>query len=143
MEISVIIPVYNKAPYLEKCFESIFQQTFGEFEVVAVDDGSTDGSGELCDEWAKKDSRLHVIHTVNGGVTAARRIGVAHSHGKYIMFSDADDLFMPDALSMMHHQITETDADEVIATYEDQYGLRVVGHHLQTRAARRMSECSP
>ena len=124
MEISVIIPVYNKAPYLNKCFESIFQQPFEEFEVVAVDDGSTDGSGELCDEWAKKDSRLHVIHTVNGGVTAARRIGVEHSHGKYIMFSDADDLFMPDALSMMHHQITETDADEVIATYEDQYGHR-------------------
>lgn len=72
MEISVVIPVYNKAPYLDKCFESIFQQPFEKFEVVAVDDGSTDGSGELCDEWAKKDSRLHVIHTVNGGVTAAQ-----------------------------------------------------------------------
>lgn len=124
MEISVIIPVYNKAPYLDKCFESIFSQRFEEFEVVAVDDGSTDGSGALCDEWGRRDERLRVIHTVNGGVTAARRIGVEYSKGKYIMFSDADDYFLPDALNLMHRLITETGADEVFATYEDQYGHR-------------------
>lgn len=123
MEISVIIPVYNKAEYLDRCFESIFAQPFGSFEVVAVDDGSTDGSGELCDQWARRESRLHVVHVANGGVTAARRKGVEQSTSRYIMFADADDLLTDGALQMMHEAIERSGADEVIATFRTQDGV--------------------
>lgn len=124
MEISIIIPVYNKAEYLDKCFESIFSQAFASFEVIAVEDGSTDGSGKICDRWAEHESRLKVFHKENGGVTAARRYGLEHSEGRYVMFADADDLVTENALATMHQIICETGADEVIGTYDDQYGHR-------------------
>mgnify|MGYP002623487229 CR=1 FL=1 len=124
MEISVVIPVYNKQEYLERCFESIIQQDFYSFEIVAVDDGSTDGSAELCDRWAERDGRLRVLHIANSGVTAARRHGVENSRGQYIVFADADDCLLPGALTILHTAITESKADEVIATYDDQYGRR-------------------
>lgn len=122
MNISIIIPVYNKLAYIERCFESILSQDFDSFEVVVVDDGSTDGSGELCDKWKEKDQRLQVYHIPNGGVTAARRYGLEHSKGQYIMFADADDMLMPNTLQTMYHAITTNAADEVIGTYKDQYG---------------------
>ena len=122
MNISIIIPVYNKAAYIERCFESILSQDFDSFEVVVVDDGSTDGSGELCDKWKEKNPRLQVYHIPNGGVTAARRYGLEHSKGQYIMFADADDMLMPNALQTMYRAITTNAADEVIGTYKDQYG---------------------
>lgn len=124
IEISIIIPVYNKAEYLESCFESIFSQDFDSFEVVAVDDGSTDGSGDSCDRWAEWESRLRVVHTPNGGVTAARRIGLEQSQGRFVMFADADDLYLPGALCMMHKAIVDSGADEVIGTYVDQHDRR-------------------
>ena len=124
MEISVIIPVYNKAEYLDKCFESIFAQAFDSFEVVAVEDGSTDGSGDICDQWAKREPRLKVFHKDNGGVTAARRYGLEHAEGRFIMFADAGDLITENALATMYRHINETGADEVIGTYDDQYGHR-------------------
>ena len=124
MEISIIIPVYNKAEYLDRCFESIFAQDFESFEAVAVDDGSTDGSGQLCDQWAAREPRLRVLHVENGGVTAARRIGFESSQGRYIMFTDADDQLTPYALKTMHNAIETTGADEVIGPYDDQYGHR-------------------
>lgn len=122
MEISVIIPVYNKASFIEKCLDSIFSQDFPSFEVIAVDDGSTDGSGILCDKWAEKEPRLHVYHIPNGGVTTARRFGVEHAEGRYIMFADADDLLTAHSLKRMHEAITQSGADEVIGPYVDQYG---------------------
>ena len=121
MNISIIIPVYNKLAYIERCFESILSQDFDSFEVVVVDDGSTDGSGELCDKWKEKDQRLQVYHIPNGGVTAARRYGLENSKGQYIMFADADDMLMPNTLQTMYHAITTNAADEVIGTYKDQY----------------------
>ena len=124
MEISVIIPVYNKAEYLDKCFVSIFSQAFDSFEVIVVEDGSTDGSGDICDQWAELEPRLKAFHKENGGVTAARRYGLEHAEGRFIMFADADDLFTKDALAMMYRLINETGADEVIGTYDDQYGQR-------------------
>lgn len=123
MEISIIIPVYNKSEYLDKCFESIFQQDFEGFEVVAVDDGSTDGSGPLCDQWAAKEPRLHVLHTENQGVTAARRHGWEESRGRYVMFIDADDEFLPGALRTMHDAIERSGADEVIAPFRTMQGV--------------------
>lgn len=123
MEISIIIPVYNKTSYIEKCLQSIFSQDFPSFEVIAVDDGSTDASGKICDKWAADEPRLRVFHTPNSGVTAARRYGVKHADGKYIMFVDADDLLTDGALTNMHRAITQSGADEVIGPYIDQYGV--------------------
>ena len=86
MKVSIVIPVYNKAEYICDCLESILQQDFEDFEILVVDDGSTDDSGSICDEKAAQNSRIRVIHTENGGVTAARRKGVEQAVGEYIMF---------------------------------------------------------
>lgn len=91
MEISIIIPIYNKEKYVRSCLTSALSQDFEDYEVIAVDDGSTDGSGLICDEIAQKDKRLRVIHTENGGVTAARRHGVEEAQGRFIMFCDSDE----------------------------------------------------
>lgn len=91
IKISIIVPVYNVKAYLERCFESILKQTYTNIEVVAVDDGSTDGSSEILDEYAKKDVRIVPIHKENGGVTSARLTGVRMSTGEYIGFVDGDD----------------------------------------------------
>lgn len=124
MKISIIIPVYNKAEYLAPCVQSLLrQQLDGDFEVVCVDDGSTDGSGELCDRLAREDSRIRVKHTPNGGVTAARREGVAMARGRYVMFVDADDGLLPGALQMMADAIGRTQADEVVATFRTDKGI--------------------
>lgn len=122
MEISIVIPVYNKAEYINNCLDSLLRQDFESFEIVCVDDGSTDNSGKLCDQKAADDSRIRVIHTENGGVTAARRKGVEAALGKFIVFVDADDMLLPDALKTLHKEITDSGADEVIGTYKDQYG---------------------
>ena len=120
MEISVVIPVYNKAEYLDSCFNSILKQDFDAFEVVVVNDGSTDGSGNICDKWAEQDKRLRIIHTENGGVTAARRKGVEAARGKYVVFADADDELLQGALQSLYRTIEDTQADEVIARYRSQ-----------------------
>ena len=122
MEVSVIIPCYNKEVYVEACASSILQQDFASFEVIMVDDGSTDGTGSVCDRLAATDERLRVYHTANGGVTAARRYGVEHARGRYIMFVDSDDRLMPGAISLLHKTIEETGADEVIGSYRTQRG---------------------
>lgn len=122
MKVSIIIPVYNKEQYLRPCLTSALSQDFEDYEVIAVDDGSTDASGHICDEMASKDSRLRVIHTKNGGVTAARRRGVEEAKGEYVMFSDSDDQLLPHALCNSYEAIMTNDADEVIAPYQNQYG---------------------
>lgn len=124
MKVSIVIPLYNKAEYISHCLESLLQQDFDGFEVVVVDDGSTDDSGRICDEKAVHDARIRVIHTENGGVTAARRKGVEQAKGEYIMFVDADDRLLPHAISIMYQAIVDNGADEVIGTYQDQYGNR-------------------
>lgn len=89
--ISIIIPVYNTEKYLEKCIESVVGQTYKNLEIILVDDGSTDTSGIMCDEWAKKDNRIKVFHKPNGGLMNAWKYGVMHSTGEYIGFVDSDD----------------------------------------------------
>ena len=123
MEISVIIPVYNKAQYIGGCLECLLQQDFDDFEVICVCDGSTDNSADICDEWAARDHRIRVIHKDNGGVTAARRKGVEESQGQYLMFVDADDKLLPDALKTMYQAIEQSQADEVIATFTTHEGI--------------------
>jgi glycosyltransferase involved in cell wall biosynthesis len=122
MKVSVIIPVYNKADYVETCLSKALSQDFDDYEVIAVDDGSKDQSGIICDEMAKKDSRLRVIHTQNGGVTAARRRGVEEARGRFIMFCDSDDHLLPHALRNAYEAMTANDADEVIAPFQNQWG---------------------
>lgn len=89
--VSIIIPVYNVQQYLIRCLDSVVGQTYSNIEPILIDDGSTDGSGEICDEYQKKDSRFKVIHQSNGGVSAARNCGLDNCNGDFIMFIDADD----------------------------------------------------
>lgn len=122
MEVSVIIPVYNKFDYLETCLRSVLDQEMDDFEVVVVDDGSTDGSGEVCDRLAAEYARLRVIHVANGGVTRARRIAFNASSGRYVTFVDADDRMLPGGLKTLYESIERVGSDEVIATYVDNSG---------------------
>ena len=89
--LSVIVPVYNTFEYLDKCVDSIVEQTYSNIEILLVDDGSTDGSGKKCDEWAKKDKRIKTYHKKNGGLSDARNYGIKHAGGEYIGFVDSDD----------------------------------------------------
>lgn len=117
MEISIVIPVYNKAEYIGHCLKGLLQQDFSSFEVICVCDGSTDNSAEICDEWAAREERIHVVHKDNGGVTAARRRGVEEASGRYILFVDADDELLPNALQTLYDAIERTQADEVVGTF--------------------------
>ena len=89
--ISIIIPVYNVAPYLDQCLESVINQTYTDWECILVNDGSTDNSGDICDSWAQKDNRIHVIHQNNSGVSVARNKGLDIARGEFITFIDSDD----------------------------------------------------
>lgn len=89
--ISVVIPVYNVKEYLEECIKSVLNSTYENLEILLVDDGSTDGSGEICDQYAMLDSRIKVFHQENKGVVTARNVGISNAHGEYIAFVDADD----------------------------------------------------
>ena len=91
-EISVIVPVYNTEQYLSRCIESILKQSFTDFELLLVDDGSTDGSGAVCDAYAEKDERIRVFHKENGGVSSARNRGIDEAYGGFLTFVDSDDL---------------------------------------------------
>lgn len=97
--ISIIIPVYNVADYLDRCVQSCLAQTCQEFEILLVDDGSTDGSGRLCDAWTSRDARIRVIHKANGGLSSARNAGMEQATGKYLYFLDSDDFIDPDLLA--------------------------------------------
>jgi len=118
MKISVVIPVYKKEPCIKACLESCLSQDFDGFEVIAVDDGSPDRCGEICDEMAAKDSRLKVFHNENMGHSAARKYGMEHSIGEYLTFVDADDKLLPGALRKLYDVISEVDTDEVIGGFE-------------------------
>ena len=89
--ISIIIPIYNTEKFLDKCIESVVNQTYKKLEIILVDDGSTDNSGNMCDEWAERDARIKVFHKPNGGLMNAWKYGVLHSAGRYIGFIDSDD----------------------------------------------------
>lgn len=102
-EISIIVPIYNVEKYLPKCIESILSQTFTNFELILVNDGSKDRSGIICDEYASKDNRIKVIHKENGGVSSARNSGVDLASGKYIGFVDPDDYIKKDMYERLHY----------------------------------------
>ena len=118
MKLSVIIPVYNKKRYLSNLLEQLRGQTFTDFECLLIDDGSTDGSGAVCDEYAAKDNRLRVFHIPNGGVSHARNVGLDHARGEYVTFIDSDDGIRPDYLDNLVHCMVESGAELVISGFE-------------------------
>lgn len=99
LEISVIIPVFNTETYLPRCIDSILSQTFTNFEILLINDGSTDSSGMICDSYQRKDERISVFHIKNSGVSSARNVGLAHAKGRWVSFIDADDYISPDFFS--------------------------------------------
>lgn len=94
MKVSFILPIYNVEKYLSECVESILVQTYRDFEILLVDDGSPDNCPALCDEWAKKDSRIKALHKSNGGLSDARNYGLQHAQGDYVVFVDSDDFWV-------------------------------------------------
>ena len=110
-KLSVIIPVYNVRNYIEKCLESVCKNKYGNLEIIIIDDGSTDGSGDVCDEFALNDTRIKVIHVENGGLTTARKIGLMVSSGEYITFVDGDDWIENDMYVSVMDKIENHDYD--------------------------------
>jgi glycosyltransferase involved in cell wall biosynthesis len=116
--LSVIIPVYNTAAYLKRCVDSILAQTYNDLEIILVDDGSTDDSPKMCDDYAAIDKRIKVVHQRNGGLAAARNGGLAICTGKYVTFVDSDDYVNPQAYELVMPQMN------------DQIDLAIFGHRL-------------
>lgn len=100
-KISIIVPVYNEEKHLNRCVDSVLSQTYSELELLLIDDGSTDSSGVICDEYAQKDSRVRVFHEKNGGVSKARNLGISKANAEWIMFLDSDDYLIKDALEIL------------------------------------------
>ena len=115
--ISVIVPIYNTEKYLVECVESIRKQTYSNIEIILVDDGSTDASIEICDEFAEKDSRVIVFHKENEGVAVARNFGIQQSNGQYVVIVDSDDVAVDKMIEVLYTQIKENDADIAVGNY--------------------------
>lgn len=116
--VSVIVPVYNVKQYLPACIESVLKQTYSDWELLLVDDGSTDGSAQVCDEYARQDSRICVFHKENGGVCSARNLAIDNMAGEFCIMLDSDDLIHPSLLEKTLEIMQETQADAVIYGYE-------------------------
>ena len=122
--ISVIVPVFNVAGYLPQCVDSILSQDYGNLEVILIDDGSTDGSGEICDRYAALDSRVRVIHQKNGGAAAAKNAGLRLATGEYLAFADSDDYLEPGAYGFLMKILLENGADAVQGSFREVYRNR-------------------
>ncbi|ACU94309.1 glycosyl transferase [Cryptobacterium curtum DSM 15641] len=119
--ISVIVPVYNVEKYLDRCMQSIVDQTYRNLEIILVDDGSSDGSGALCDTWAQQDNRIIVLHKKNGGLSDARNAGVQTSHGDWIGFVDSDDYIDKQMYESLYSLIEYTNSDMALCAVADVY----------------------
>lgn len=121
-QISVIVPVYKVEPYLRRCVDSILNQTFRDFELILVDDGSPDNCGAICDEYAQKDARIRVLHQENGGLSAARNAGIdwmfANSDSEWLTFIDSDDWIHPQMLEALLDAVHRTDLPVSVASYK-------------------------
>lgn len=109
--VSLIIPIYKVEPYLERCINSVMMQTYNNLEIILVDDGSPDRCGDICEQFAQRDSRIRVYHKTNGGLSDARNYGVERSHGTYITFIDADDYIAPDYVEYLCGFLKKYDAE--------------------------------
>ena len=115
--VSIIIPVYNSEHRLASCIESALGQSYENIELLLVDDGSTDNSGQLCDEYARRDSRIHVVHSSNGGPASARNLGIAQSKGEFLFFLDSDDCIETSAIGLLMDNQKRTQADMTIGDF--------------------------
>lgn len=115
--ISVIIPVYNVEQYLKTCIDSVLHQTYRDIEIILVDDGSTDSSGQICKEYANAHPNIRLIQQANGGISVARNAALDVAKGEYIYFLDSDDYIAPNALSRLHQTLSQAGADLVLCNY--------------------------
>ena len=109
--VSIIVPIYNKEKYLEKCLDSILGQTYRDLEIILVDDESTDNSLAICQRYAEKDLRIKIYHKPNGGVSSARNLGLEKSTGKYISFVDPDDFIHSEFIERLEMMLVQSDAE--------------------------------
>lgn len=139
LKISVIVPVYKVEKYLHRCIDSILSQSFTDFELILVDDGSPDNCGKICDEYAQKDSRVHVFHKPNGGVSSARNLGIEIAKGEWVFFSDADDELGSNAFKILTSHL-DKDVAYVMGGYKkyDEDGNFVYG--VNRRSEKMMSK---
>lgn len=116
--VSVIVPIYKVEKYLCQCIDSIIAQTYQNLEIILVDDGSPDGCGATCDEYAQNDSRIRVIHKENGGLSSARNVGLAAATGEYVMFVDSDDWIEPDSIQRLYEELVIHNAQMAIGVMQ-------------------------
>lgn len=121
-KVSICVPIYNTERYLARCIESLTSQSYQDLEIILVDDGSTDSSGAICDEYAGRDPRIVAIHQPNGGEASARNAGLSAATGEYMMFCDSDDEYLSDAVRLMVDAIVEENADLVLGGYLERTG---------------------
>ena len=119
--VSIIIPIYKVQDYLNDCIESVVHQTYTNIEIILVDDGSPDRCGAMCEEWAKHDARIVVLHKNNGGLSDARNYGLDHAHGDYVVFVDSDDRIEPPLVQDALHSLMEHNAQIVVYQYRFLY----------------------
>lgn len=127
MKVSIIMPVYNTGEILKKTINSILNQTFNDYELLLIDDGSTDLSGEICDSFATTDSRVRVFHKENGGICSARNYGILQAQGEYIAFCDHDDIYHPELLQKVYRTLVQTKADVVKYRYQEIFNNAIKG----------------
>lgn len=114
IKFSILVPVYNAEKYLDECIQSVLKQTYQNFELILVDDGSKDSSGEICDRYAKTDERIRVVHQQNQGLLLTRRLSMRMSEGEYLLFLDSDDCFRKDTLELVYNTIKKYGCDIVL-----------------------------
>lgn len=119
--ITVIIPIYNVGAYVEATIESLLAQSYKNIEIILVDDGSTDGSGAICDKYAGIDKRIKVIHKANGGVSSARNAGLEEAKGEYVAFVDGDDIVSADYIKSLYEMLKENDVDMSVQVYYNMF----------------------
>ena len=117
IKVSIIVPVYNAENHIERCFDSIIAQDYPNWELIIIDDGSSDSSGDRCDRYSLWDKRIRVVHKPNGGVSSARNTGLKVCKGDYIGFMDSDDSLEPEFLESLYNAAIENDADIVCCNY--------------------------
>ena len=128
-KISIIIPMFNVEKYLRRCLDSVLNQTFKDWQAICVDDGSPDKSGNIAEEYAKKDKRFVVVHKKNGGLSDARNAGFPYAKGKYIMYLDSDDFIHPQTMEIAYQAAEDNDADIVSFQYDRAYRPRLMLRH--------------
>ncbi len=135
--ISIIVPIYNVEKYLARALDSILAQTYHAWEAILVDDGSTDKSGSIADEYAQKDDRFKVIHKENGGLSDARNVGMEHVTGEYLLFLDSDDFMHPQLMELCMQAVLRDNSDLVAFTYDRVYRTKnLILHFLHLPEAR-------